>query len=473
MKNLKFITLIKTFSKKELKEFENYLKKLYAKKEREIQLLDFILQYRPSFTADDLIVEHALQHLKKQGFTRDIAINRCSSLYRIAEEFLLWKKLKDQPDSFERQKMLIEILKEKQPGNLYEKKIENVMNHYHKDDSNMWTHLRLVELGHMAYFSASNNKQTIRSNMLDQIMKNLDGWYVGAKLKYSCEQKFHATITKATDADISSDEKVMLGPNHTFQDNPLYNICRIILNTDDHDQDRMYEKLKELITENYHKDDKKDQAIYFGFLMNYIANRVKKEKGNEKLRYYTNEAAACVTFGLKNKLFLEDGYFPSVVFHNMIDICCNINKEDLAEQIIREYSNYIKEHEKEDTLKVARAIINFSKKKYDKIPTEIDLQTFTDRIMALRMRLIIIRTYYEKGERVPLYDYLQACAKAVRKSKDLGNMNRQSALNLIKYTTKLIKKPDLDKGSLSQEVQALENVFNKGWLLKKIEGHTS
>ena len=461
----KCITLLRSLSNKELNDFEFYLKALYQGKEREIHLFDYLKKCTPRFNPSQLSIEYALANgLSNKGFNHALLSSKLSALFKLLEEYLIWKKIQRQRNSLSIENLLIDIYQERGIENLYIKKVQALTKSIKDEDKkNMQSFSNLMQLESRSYFHKSTFKKKVKGNELKNIMENIDGFYIAAKLKYSCELMFTNKITGRSLHSNLIKETINLSTQTAYNDNKLFEICRLVMELEETPNEEKYQYLKKLIKENVHKEVEQDQSIYFGFLLNYIAGEIKKGKIN-----YGLEAAEWINHGLDTKVIFDKGFLHPTVFLNFVNIACSIGNLELANKIFNEQSKNIRKEFKKKTVKIAKAYIAFKNKKFDVVLKLIKPESFPEKIMDLKARVIILQSLYETKEIDTLINFFDAFNKSIRRTNDLGVTNKKSASNLIKYTKKLLD-PNIDNHSLLQEINDLDKIFSKMWLLKKIE----
>lgn len=464
MRERKCITLLRTLSKRELGQFDKYLKSNHKKKDPEIKLLAFIKPFAPKFSSSKLIIENALKYkLKEKGFTKTTIISKLSSLYQLLKEFLLWKKITNDSFDLEKEKMLLDIFQERGVEDLRFKKIDNLIDLIKGQEPNMWSYLNLAKLESLKYFSNSDFKKKVKGNGLKNIVENIDGFYIGARLKYACEQMYQRNIAGKTHNPNLLNEIKLLAQQEPYKSDRLFIIYQSILDLAQDPDKQKYLTTKALITDAYRIEEQWEQSIIFGFLLNYLAGEIKKGDFD-----YGSEAEEWINFGLENNIVLENGYLHSTIFNNLINIACSVNKLDFAKDIINTYESNLKADNKEKTIKIARAYINFEEGNFDAVLQGIQPMSFPQKIMDLKARVIVLKSLYELNRTDELLLYFEAFRKSIQRTRELSSLNKKSTQNLIKHTESLLD-PNLDLQQLEEDIKKPDFLFGKTWLLKKLE----
>ena len=112
-KDSKLITLLRTFSKQEIKDFEKFTGSAYFKEDRNlIPLLIAIKKFHPEFRSDELTNEGLYKSIyPDENYNLPKLRILISDLYKTAENFLVYNRLK--MNESERTKYLAYELKER------------------------------------------------------------------------------------------------------------------------------------------------------------------------------------------------------------------------------------------------------------------------------------------------------------------------------------------------------------------------
>lgn len=465
MNDTKFILLLKTLNNQEFKGFNNYLNCFYKTRKKDIAVFNLIAPPRKIFNPQKISLSvTVLNRLKKKGFTeKNLTTNHLFYLGNYLEEFLVWQKFKDNTDSFEKDKLLLAIYKERKFEKLHENKYLKLKANLKKLPSNMWTFFKLFELDYQRYFSAPNDRRTIKGKEMKVILESLDGFFISTKLKLSIEQFFRKDIFgKELNIQLLEECLTLADTLPIFKDNLSIQVFKYIFKLKNNPNHKDYLQLKALIFENHHIEEQNDQTLYFAFLINYIASALKRGQLD-----YASEAKECIEYALEKRFFFEGSYINTTVFHNWVNIT-SIGQQDVkyAEEIIATYLPFINPVEKENILLIANAYVALAKKDFDSVINMLKPSKISNRLMNLRSRLILIKAYYENDEMGNLLKFLETSRKSIKNDSNLGTTNKESALNTIKYTLKLFD--NIDIITFKKEVNNLEYIFNKSWLLEKI-----
>lgn len=465
MHETKFITLLETLSIKEFNNFEQYLQAFYSNRNRDLSVFAYISLFKKNLRSEELNRTIALKkNLNKEGITEDnLMSNILPKLYHYLEEFLAWKKFTSKNNNFQKDKLILDVFQERHLDSLFTSKLNKLEKEFDKKKPNMWSELNKFKVKYLKYFTSSNENKTKKGIVMQEMMESLDQFIIGSKLKLSCEQALREKITGKKVKINLFEEVQTLSQEYPFKKKELHQIYILFLEVIETPNDIKYDILKKLVEKSFYKEEKYDQSINYGFLFNYMAGELRNGKTK-----FVKELKNWIEFGLKNKLLYTGKYIAPVAFNNQINLACVLKDLDLAENIISKYSKDVKDSEKIDTLLIARAYIDFEKEAYKTIIEKLYPPYIKNRFLNLRARLILLKTFFEIDDFVALGDFIKACNKALRRTKDLGEDNKLSFNNTLKFTKKLMD-PNTDLKIFEKEIRNADYIFNKSWFLERIK----
>jgi len=461
----KFIFLLKTLNKKEFKSFTNYLNCFYKTRKKDLAVFEVVASPQKAFNPKRINLSPTIMaRFKKMGVSeKNLSNNHLFNLGTYLEEFLVWQKFKNKVDDFEKDKLLLAIYKERNIDNLYENKYNSLKSSLKEAPVNMWSFLKLFVLDYEKYFSAPNDKKTIKGEEMKEVLESLDGFFVSAKLKISIEQYFRKNIFgKDLEIQLLQECLVLADKLPIFQNNLSIQVFKYIINLKNDPNLTDYLQLKKLIFEHPYIEEQNDRGLYIAFLINYVASELKRGQLT-----YISEYKECVEYALEKRFFFEGDYINTTVFHNWVNIASvGLKEVQYAKEIIQKYRPYLRPSDEENALKIAQAYLFLAEKDFTKIINSLVPNKISNRFMNLRARLILIMAYYENREYERLLKFIEASIKSVKNAPNLGSNNKKSALNTFKYTSKLFD--NIYANQFRNEVNDLEFIFNKSWLLEKI-----
>jgi hypothetical protein len=211
---------------------------------------------------------------------------------------------------------------------------------------------------------------------------------------------------------------------------------------------------------------------------NYLARMqsfVMKHFQNGNTRYIP-ELLETYKFFFSTKGIFENDIIPLPPFRNCTLLASFIKDYDFLNKLIDVYSKKLHPDSSEDSVKLCLAYIYFGKKDYPNVFDILKMLNYRYAVHKLDVRILLLKTYFENGD----FDYLISYSDSFRhfliNNKKISENHRKQFCGLISLTNHICSlklKNDTDElKKLKNEI--VENkfpllVFDKLWLIEKIE----
>ena len=467
MRKSNLIYYLRSFTKKELRAFGQYLKDRHAQKKIALNTFNYLKTFHPKYSSDQLIKEYAFKKIfgKTEVYNSRKLVDALSDLHLIVKEFMLMEELKT--PSFEKDLLLLAVLKKRKLETKYLEKIEQSRKELEKNKKkDLWDHLKMMLLNHFSYF-LPNNKIGLGQKEVHQAMQQLDLFYFGAKLLYSSELYSRKSILK------EKVEIVLLEPFIEYyeqkeQQLPLFHqIYLHVLSLIRFQSPDSFQFLKKLL---FHEQDslrEQEQKIILTYLLNYTVAIINQGQ-LESLR----EGFDLHNLGIKRRLFLENDRISFTRFNNIVDTACKLGEFEWVEDFIGQWSSCLEVHVRKGTIKIAYALIRFEQKQYDRVIEILKDEKLTVIDHVFRTKWLLLCSYFEvfgKSNKSIVLAYSRAFEAYLKRTPAVENTALAlGSLNLIRFIRKLIHRSS-SKKDLLEEIHAVDFIFFKSWLIYKIE----
>ncbi len=457
MKN-DFINILKAVEPKEQEAFHQYLQCFYGNQKAILTIFDKVVESLGNGKQPDEI-QSLYSHNKN-------ALNALSDLKKWLLEFLALHEIRN--NSTESKFLILEALRKRALYDAFQQKSKQLMQELVKQKSpDLWHLFWKVRLSHISYFSTTLDKlQDYQADMY-QLLYDLDGFYMAAKLKYSAELYSRSNILQEQyDIQLLNDILILIE-----KDNSTHPIVKDfylpMLEMAKEQSEVAFLKLKSFLINVYEHEPIERLSVLL-YLLNFAISRIRK--GNNS---YSQECFELFQIGLDQSLFIASGYFPTETFINIINIGCHLQKYDWLKKFIKNWSPYLIPSEKDDTTHFSSARIYFEEKKFDQVIPLLQKIPYKNILFNLNARLLLIRTYYEQKESVNLMlDYSNALYLYIYRNQTMGIALKASALNFVKVFRQLLN--GKSKKLLFKELNnKKESVMCYDWLKAKIEERLS
>lgn len=117
------------------------------------------------------------------------------------------------------------------------------------------------------------------------------------------------------------------------------------------------------------------------------------------------------------------------------------------------------------------ARLYYAKGAFDIALESLQQAHFTEPLLQLSARTVILKIFYETGAYDSLESQLSALSKFIRRKKALS-YHRVNYKNMLYYLRQLLELPPFDKmatNHLAQQIENCPNVAERAWLLKQLK----
>ena len=181
-----------------------------------------------------------------------------------------------------------------------------------------------------------------------------------------------------------------------------------------------------------------------------------------------NEAFELYKEGMELEVFIEKGILSRFTYNNVVISGLLLKEFQWVEAFIYDFKNYIEERFRESTFNYNLANLYFRKPDYPKAMELLQRVEFDDVMHNLNARRMLLKIYFESEEFDALDSHLTSFKNYIYRHKELGGSHRNSYLNLIKFTNKLLNVnllDDFEFDKIKLEIEMTEPVAEKNWLL--------
>ena len=490
MLSKELISLLKTFSPKEFKQFEQFLNSSYSNKNK--KLVDLLLLLKasyPSFVDKHLTKEFLFKNIYPGKAYHDPTLrNLFSDLNDAAETFLSSEASKI--DSFHGGETLLGILHER-----------NLPAHFRKEMKHLDNQLAGEGLS-CAYlekkYTLENHKLNFRityDNNIDRkaILKRID--HVNSSAKYLTsnfiieiinrlikiniyKEKYNADGSPAFLTELAKciDFDLLLT---IFDDTECSELLRMysalnkmLQNKDDLN---FYFRYKELYEKNTVILSRNERAFHNSYLINYCVSNL-----------YTMEAGydfRIDLFKLYKELVMHEyyksdanDYLPADLFRAILITALNVKEYYWAQQFIN--TNYLKLHnkDKDNMISLGFFLLYGYTGKYEQSLNQLNKVKFDNFIFKYDEHLLKIKIFYELGMLCEGLDSIHSFREFVHNNTFESELRKKKYLNFINFAEKVFssklgnEKIDIDY--LQFKLVEETNIVYKDWLLEKMRNES-
>lgn len=469
MEKSKLITILKTLSDSEVKEFGKFLEGTSYRKDGAVfTLFKYLKKQHPELPATKIektYVQKAVFKKSTNSYRRLFDV--MSQLSLALENYLIVKQL--EIHKTEREFLLLEAYKTKKLDKLFFQKIASWEKNWDQEKvpgTEEW--LNLYRLRKMEYMHPNKEAVEKVQNDNNTITAQLDKFYIASKLHWEI---IESTKAKALKKDIPKqqfiDKIIEISKSSNYKVVPQINLFEKLLNIITTNQIDRYKEIKDDLFENLNSFNQYEAQDVILILQKLCFQHF--QSGNLTAM---NELFELNCLGVEKKIFIEDGYINIQLFKYIINIACSAEQFEWAEKFIEDYQDYLVEDEKKDLLAICRADISMRQGKFDEALHNLATLKFKNTFYALQARVIQLQCYFELEDYDELFDnMIKSFNVFLTRESVVSSEVKDFFKNFIFYIKKLKKYRDnktIIPNDFKNQLLNDSSVVGKTWLIKKL-----
>ena len=464
----RLIEVLRTFSKKEIREFRKWLlSPIHNQREDVIHLFEYL------FDADHLNNEALIDKeivfekiYKNEKFDDAKMRQVMHFLFKNMEGFLAYSEYEssDVQGSY-----LAKVYRKRKQRKSFEKTLKNIEKNQkdaiYRDENYLYKEYQL-ELEKYKY----NNQESKRVGTfnLQEISDSFDNYYISNKLKQACLMISHQAVYQANyDLGLLDNTIEFVEKNTELLEIPsiatYYYIFRTLVNLEE--EEHFFNLKQQVIKYGKLFPQNEIQNIYL-LMINHC---IKKLNGGEKK--FVLEAWEIHKKGIDENILLNDGILSRFIYKNFISIGLMLKLYDDVERAIYDYKDLMKKEYQESYFNFSLSSYYFEKGEYNKAMSLLSQYEHDDVLINLNAKTMLLKIYYELSEFNVLESLLESMRAYIQRKKELGSRRIALYKNIIRYTKKLLKVNPYSKAQkekLKAEIETAKPLTEKAWLLKQL-----
>lgn len=302
---------------------------------------------------------------------------------------------------------------------------------------------------------------------LAQTTSALVNFFLLENMRWSATAAAQASLSRSVQSPVPFGEEALRVAGQTPPaDNPALALVYAGLQALTHpDDESHFVRLKTLLHQHVALFPPAEARDLYMTAINFAIRR--HNRGN---RAYTREAFDLYREAFDKGVLSENAQLPPYTFINILNLAQLLGEHDWSRAFLEQGRPLLPPAERENTYRYALAGYHFRRSEYEPVLTLLREVDFSDIFIQLDARKMLLRSYYELGEWPALASLLDSFKAFLNRHKALG-YHRDSYLNLIKFTQKLMKttgKSRTARKRLAARIQAAEALAEREWLLGKL-----
>lgn len=180
---------------------------------------------------------------------------------------------------------------------------------------------------------------------------------------------------------------------------------------------------------------------------------------------------------IANRIFLQDGELATWRFNNLVASALGLGKLDWAEDFVKNYKDYLPLESRQNTYTFNLARVYRFQKKYDEVLDLLQNVEYEDIGVNMISKMMLLITHYERNDMEVLASFIESFRVFLNRHKHIPQQRRMSYLNLLKFTSRLIRLRPGDKAAaeklMGEVSREKATIVNHEWLLEKLQEITS
>ena len=476
MKRNSATRLLCLLTEEELRRFSKFLRSPYFNNTPIlIKLFEQLRRWHPDYEEKRI---HPPKIWKKLEPDKDFSAQKYwwlnFKLRTLVEKFMIVEEVMS--NEGESKKHLIKSYGRRNVHGLFEKETKSFLAKISKMPfQNLHTYSSSLWLKYDYFFNPQTDKYGGALYSVEDVMDELDRFYLLAKLQFASEIKNRERIfSKKVPIDLL--EESILTSRKYVPENPAFLMYRNVLDLyDPTKSDKAFRAGLDLLSKQFALVSKDDQNEIILNLQNYAIRQV--NKGNKD---YTPELFQLYKLGLKLGLLIDNGKLSQPTYQNIVQVGCQLKEFKWTEEFINSFDIYLEEKYRMDNKLLSLGILYFEKKEFDKSLDFISQRDFGSILHQVTTRLIISKIWFEKFLKDPnLFDLLvsklESDEKFFRRMMTVSQQRKEAHLNFVlalklfsNFVCQNKSKKEIRK-KMSKYLGERVIMSSKKWLLEKIE----
>lgn len=461
----KVIKLYSTFNSKDKKSLLKFAHSPYHNQHKDVARLVDYLSTLKKITPEN--VDRKLIHkevFKNKKYNESNIRHISSYLFKVLEAFIVYEEINK--NELEKFKILNKYYRENGVQNILESNIKR----YFKLDKTLKRDSQYYQYNYLILNEIYQAKQNIdreKESNLEELVHNLDIYYITEKLKQTSNVLAHNSIYNK-DLELSLIDPIL----NYIEEKQLYKMPLIAVHyynyfmVKEPKNESYFEKFMDTLNANTTAFESSELRDLYILGINY--NLKKANKGDKT---YPKKVFELYKSGLKNKALLPFNTLSSITYRNIINTALYLEEHKWAKNFIHEYKEYLEDEVQEDTFNFNLAHYYSKIEDYTSSLRILATLDFNDEIYSGRAKILQLKMYYESEEFEVLESFLDSFWIYLKRKKHLG-YHRDIWLKVIKYTKAILHtKIGDDARLLKIRAKIIEEpqLMEKEWLCTKID----
>jgi hypothetical protein len=466
MYNSKLLDLLRTFSSRDLRRFDAFLRSPYFNRDEDlIALFSHLRSLSPKFPERKLGQETVWQAVfPGQAYLEKTMAYHMNHLQKLGEQFLAWEGMQDRPIELARETLsACENRGLNKHAHLALKRLNKQIEAY-PYRTEEYHRLQYERTGVEIVGQSRRQVRTYDRHLADHV-RHLDQYYLAARLRLTCELVNRQSILSQS-YDVRQVEALLnyLAAMQEGEAVPAVAIyhCILLLLTQGEDEQH-FVRLKELLADHLDQIPDEERNEIYSYAQNYCIRKVRQ--GHPR---YLQELFALYQSGLQNGFFLENGQLSPWKYKNIASVGLRVKEYDWVEAFIGEYREMLPPEFRETAYAYNLAFLRYQRGELKQALRHLLEVEFNDVFYSLDTRKMMLMIYFEQRSEEPMLSLIAAFRTYLRRNKLISEQNRQAYRNFVDLVFQLYRS-DGSKQEMKQRIRETQPLVEESWLLEMAE----
>ncbi|MCH2081241.1 MAG: hypothetical protein MK226_02565 [Saprospiraceae bacterium] len=467
MKNSHLIFILRTFSKKEVRDFRKWNQSpSHNQRDDVISLFEYLVAGNHLAEEKYLKKERIYSKLFPKSEFDDARLRQTMHfLLKSIEEYLIYKEFRE--DQVQAKLVLAGIYRKRKLDKVFQRTINGIQQLQERSELRDEVYLRNEYLLQKSLYDFLSEKKRTTSINLQEVSDALDITFCADKLRQACLMLAHQKVYKAEYNMGILGHIISYVENNNYLEIPAISIYYFIYKASKEKEDTsFFEKLKSAIIENGQLFPSNERRDIYLMAINYCISKLNIGK-----REFIREAFELYRQGLEDETLVDGNVLTQFTFSNIVNIGCVLKEYVWVESFIKNYQQYLPNKYRESYVTLTTARLYFDKGDYQRAMKLLAQFDDDDVIVTLNGKAMLLKMYYEEKEDDALESLLESMRNYVHRKKMIGYY-KDIYSNLIKYTRKLLRINPYDKKQkekLRKEINEANPLPERKWLMEQLE----
>lgn len=469
MTDSKLIELFRTLSLRQLSRLGDFLQSPYFNKNTDcILLFNYLQKYAPDFAHDNLSRQIVLKKLPAEKPLDEKSLAHLASrLLSLTEKFLITEAFLanewQQQVTLARQYHALNLPRHYKT---VQTEIEKLSAESPLRNAEYYREQLLVK---RLFYEHSDRNQRGFNERLQAAADALDIYFLNEKLRYAYEMLNYESVLNIRYESKHLNEVLAWAALPVYSDIPSLQVYRqLLLLLSAPEETQHFENAKLLLIQSEHHFDADELRQLYTLLLNYCIRRINRYNDE----HFWQEHLEINKLLLRNGLIFENSLLPPWRYTNIVAVGLKTGQTEWTHRFVQEYRERLPEDYRENTFRYNLAQYHYHLKNYDDAQRALLQVEFTDVLLNITVRSLLIKIYCETEQTELLLAYLEATRIFLHRNQLLdANLKRQMQ-KFVEFTGKFAKILPHERErfqKLLEQLPPAQEMMHRDWLAEQMK----